>query len=144
MTGARTSLDALLPAEMAVKDEEIGVEKAGMNAVSVLALAVLAGAFIALGAVFATTVASGASGVLPGGVTRLLVRLPAGEAVVRRGYERGSPKTSVGVYHASAQAFADRQRRSAIVDCIADRDFTFAARARTTPERSGLIGRNDS
>src|SRR5688572_6814086 len=57
---------------MAVKAEEIGVEKAGMNAVSMLALAVLAGAFIALGAAFATTVASGASGVLPGGVTRLL------------------------------------------------------------------------
>jgi formate transporter FocA len=72
VTGARLSLDALLPAEMAVKAEEIGVAKAGMNAVSMLALAVLAGAFIALGAAFATTVASGAGGVLPGGVTRLL------------------------------------------------------------------------
>jgi formate/nitrite transporter FocA (FNT family) len=72
VTGAHSSLDALLPAEMAAKAEEIGAAKAGMSAVSTLALAVLAGAFIALGAAFATTVASGASGVLPGGVTRLL------------------------------------------------------------------------
>jgi formate transporter FocA len=64
--------DALLPAEMAIKAEAIGVAKAGLNAVSTVALAILAGAFIALGAVFATTVASGAAGVLAGGVTRLL------------------------------------------------------------------------
>jgi formate transporter FocA len=37
-----------------------------------LALAVLAGAFIALGAVFMTTVTAGASGVLPYGIARLL------------------------------------------------------------------------
>jgi formate transporter FocA len=64
--------DALLPAEMATRAEAIGVAKAGMNAVSTVALAILAGAFIGLGAVFATTVASGAAGVLPPGVTRLL------------------------------------------------------------------------
>lgn len=43
-----------------------------MDAVSVFALAVLAGAFIALGAVFATTVAAGASSTLPFGIVRLL------------------------------------------------------------------------
>ena len=64
--------DALLPAEMAMKAEAIGVAKAGMSAVSTMALAILAGAFIALGAAFATTVVAGAAGVLPVGVTRLL------------------------------------------------------------------------
>ena len=64
--------DALLPAQMAMKAEAIGVAKAGMSAVSTMALAILAGAFIALGAAFATTVVAGAAGVLPGGVTRLL------------------------------------------------------------------------
>ena len=39
------------------------------------ALAVLAGAFIALGAMFATTVVAGAGDVLPFGVTRLLAGL---------------------------------------------------------------------
>jgi formate/nitrite transporter len=39
------------------------------------ALAFLAGVFIALGAMFATTVSAGASGMLPYGVTRLLVGL---------------------------------------------------------------------
>lgn len=57
---------------MAEKAEAIGVAKAGLNPISTLALAILAGAFIALGAVFATTVASGAAGVLPPGVIRLL------------------------------------------------------------------------
>ncbi|HSJ63198.1 MAG TPA: formate transporter FocA [Gemmatimonadaceae bacterium] len=75
MKGDRYSLDALLPAEMAVKAEDIGVAKAGMSTVTTLALAVLAGAFIALGAVFSTTVASGAAGVLPGGLIRLLTGL---------------------------------------------------------------------
>jgi len=45
-------LDALLPAEMASKAENIGVRKAGLDATRTFVLAVLAGAFIALGAVF--------------------------------------------------------------------------------------------
>ncbi len=57
-------MDALLPAEMAAKAEELGVKKANMDAITMFALAVLAGAFIALGAVFATTVAAGAAGSL--------------------------------------------------------------------------------
>jgi formate transporter len=65
-------MDALLPQEMAVKAEQVGVRKANLSAVSMFALAVLAGAFIALGAVFATTVSAGAGGVLPWGVVRLL------------------------------------------------------------------------
>ena len=65
-------IDALLPGEMAAKAERIGVKKARLNPISVFVLAVLAGAFIALGAVLSTTVVAGASGVLPYGVTRLL------------------------------------------------------------------------
>lgn len=68
-------MDALLPAEMAAKAEEIGVKKAGMSTRRLFVLAVLAGAFIALGAIFSTTVAAGASGTMPYGVTRLLAGL---------------------------------------------------------------------
>jgi formate/nitrite transporter len=66
------SLDALLPAEMAAKAEQVGVKKSSVAADRLFALAVLAGAFIALGATFATTVSAGADGRLPVGVTRLL------------------------------------------------------------------------
>jgi formate transporter len=52
-------IDALLPAAMAAKAEEIGVRKANMNWVNMFALSVLAGAFIALGAIFATSVSAG-------------------------------------------------------------------------------------
>ncbi|MCO4762840.1 MAG: formate/nitrite transporter family protein [Myxococcales bacterium] len=64
--------DALLPDEMAEKAEQVGIAKAGRDAVSTFALAVLAGAFIALGAIFATTVATG-SAAIPWGVARLLI-----------------------------------------------------------------------
>lgn len=66
-------MDALLPSDMARKAEDVGVRKAGMDGVTMFVLAVLAGAFIALGAVFATTVAAGSAGSLPYGVQRLLV-----------------------------------------------------------------------
>lgn len=66
-------IDALLPLEMAQKAEQIGVRKAEMSLTNLLVLAVLAGAFVALGAIFSTTVAAGAAGVLPFGITRLLV-----------------------------------------------------------------------
>ena len=68
-------IDALLPVEMAARAEQIGMRKAAMATVHLFALAVLAGAFVALGAIFSTTVAAGASGVLPYGVTRLLIGL---------------------------------------------------------------------
>ncbi len=67
--------DALLPHEMATRAEEVGVRKAGAETVTTFVLAILAGAFIALGAIFATTVVAGAAGVLPYGVTRLLAGL---------------------------------------------------------------------
>ena len=64
-------LDALLPPEMAQKAEDIGVRKAAMDGASVFALAVLAGAFIALGAVFSTVALAGA-GATPWGAGRVL------------------------------------------------------------------------
>jgi len=66
------TLDALLPDAIAVAAENLGVKKAGYDTATLLALAVLAGAFIALGGLFATVVMSGAEGQLPYGVTRLL------------------------------------------------------------------------
>lgn len=63
------TLDSLLPAEMAVRAEQIGVRKSLAPAATTFALAVLAGAFIALGGVFATTISVG-SGALPWGVAR--------------------------------------------------------------------------
>jgi formate transporter len=69
-----TGLDALPPADMARKAEEVGAAKAGMSAAATFVLAVLAGAFIALGAMFATTVTAGSAGV-PYGVARLLAGL---------------------------------------------------------------------
>lgn len=63
--------DALMPAEMAAHAERIGVRKAHLDWVSTFALGVLAGAFIALGAIFATTVSAGGAA-LPFGVVRLL------------------------------------------------------------------------
>jgi formate transporter len=65
-------IDALLPQEIAEKAETIGVQKTRRETPSLFALAVLAGAFIALGAMFATTVLAGADGVLPFGVSRLM------------------------------------------------------------------------
>ncbi|MCC7346411.1 MAG: formate/nitrite transporter family protein [Variibacter sp.] len=68
-TGA---IDALLPAEIARKAEMIGAQKARLDLARLVVLSVLAGAFIGLGAMFATTVLAGADGVLPFGLSRLI------------------------------------------------------------------------
>lgn len=77
-------IDALLPGEMATRAEYLGVRKAEMPALTMFTLAILAGAFISLGAIFATTVSAGGISVtaadgavaystgLPYGMTRLL------------------------------------------------------------------------
>lgn len=77
-------IDALVPAEMAKRAELVGVRKAESPALTLFALAILAGAFIAMGAIFATTVFAGGITIsapdgaaafktgLPYGVTRLL------------------------------------------------------------------------
>lgn len=64
------SVDFLLPPDMALQAETVGVNKARMSAVRTLVLAMLAGAFIALGSVFFTTVTAGST--LPPGITRLV------------------------------------------------------------------------
>lgn len=81
------SFDAILPPGMAHKAEDIGVKKANLDPINMFVLAVLAGAFIGIGAIFATTVAAGGMSVtdaagaaafktgLPYGITRLLVGL---------------------------------------------------------------------
>jgi formate transporter len=78
-------IDALLPPEMATRAEYLGVRKAEMPFLKMLMLAVLAGAFISLGAIFATTIGAGGMAVastdgtiafntgLPYGVTRFLM-----------------------------------------------------------------------
>ena len=68
---AGSPLDALLPPEMAQRAEEIGAAKVTMDRGRLLALAVLAGAFIAFGGIFSTVALAGASGA-PWGATRVL------------------------------------------------------------------------
>jgi formate transporter len=67
----QVSFDALLPPAMAAKAEGIGVKKAGLDALGMFALAILAGAYIGVGAIFCTTVLAG-TGSLAYGVARLL------------------------------------------------------------------------
>jgi formate transporter len=80
-------IDALLPQEMATRAEYLGVRKAEMPFLKMFMLSVLAGAFISLGAIFATTVSAGSMAIttaggeaafstgLPFGLTRLLAGL---------------------------------------------------------------------
>ncbi len=87
MSDQPISFDALMPPAMAAKAEDIGVKKAALPALNMFVLAILAGAFIGIGAIFATTVAAGGISVkdaggaaafstgLPYGITRLLVGL---------------------------------------------------------------------
>ena len=66
------SMDAFPPAQIAEKAENVGVTKANMDFWTLFVLAILAGAFIALGAVFSTTVTAGAEGNVYFGMGRLL------------------------------------------------------------------------
>jgi formate transporter len=65
-----TDIDALLPAQMARRAEDIGVAKASLPLDRLFILAVLGGVFISLGAAFSTVVTAG--GGLAPGVSRLL------------------------------------------------------------------------
>ena len=87
MSDQPINFDTLLPPAMAAKAEDLGVKKANLKAANMFMLAVLAGAFIGIGAIFATTVAAGSMSIkdaagaaafatgLPYGVVRLLVGL---------------------------------------------------------------------
>jgi formate/nitrite transporter len=68
------NVDALLPQEMALACETAGTAKAGRDALTLLVLGVLAGAFIAFGAIFMTVILT-ETGDLPWGVARLLAGL---------------------------------------------------------------------
>lgn len=80
-------IDAPLPPAMAIRAEELGVKKVNLPISKLFALAVLAGAFVAVGALFATLVTSGgfvtraADGsilttvAMPYGIARLLAGL---------------------------------------------------------------------
>ncbi len=76
---AEIRIDALLPQEMATRVEYLGVRKAEMPFLKMFMLAVLAGAFIALGAIFATTVSAGSMTVTAsGGETAYTTGFPYG------------------------------------------------------------------
>src|SRR5512134_740609 len=87
MTDQTYTIDPLLPPAMAAKAEDLGVKKAALPILNMFMLAILAGAFIGIGAIFATTVAAGSMSVrdaagatafstgLPYGVTRLITGL---------------------------------------------------------------------
>lgn len=64
-------IEALLPAEVAERAETLGARKARYDIVTLTALAVLAGAFIAFGAMFSTTILSGSSEA-PWGIARFV------------------------------------------------------------------------
>lgn len=68
-------LDSYKPAEMAERAAAVGEQKAGLKTGPMFLLACLAGAYIAMGAIFATTVAAGTAGVWPFGVIRMLMGL---------------------------------------------------------------------
>ena len=80
------TFDAILPAAMAARAEESGVKRISTDPLTLFVLSILAGAFIAFGAVFATTVSAGTmviapasdgavvySAALPYGIVRLLM-----------------------------------------------------------------------
>jgi formate transporter len=81
------TFEAIMPAAMAVRAEDSGIRRAALDPMAVFVLSLLGGAFVAFGAIFATTVSAGtytssdaagllqSSATLPYGVVRLLVGL---------------------------------------------------------------------
>ncbi len=65
-------IDSLLPPEIARRAEAAGISKAHMPFVPMFLLAVLAGAFVAMGAVFCTTALTGTGNCMPYGPARIL------------------------------------------------------------------------
>jgi len=66
------SIDAFPPAQIAEKAENVGVNKANLDFWTLFVLAILAGTFISLGAVFSTTVTAGSEGNVYFGLGKLL------------------------------------------------------------------------
>jgi formate transporter len=80
-------IDALLPQEMATRAEFLGVRKAEMPFFKMFMLAVLAGAFISLGAIFATTVSAGS----------MTITAADGDAAFTTGFPYGFNRLLVGL-----------------------------------------------
>ena len=76
-TGLRVlaGIEGRLPPEMAAKAEGDGVAKAGQDGTTLLTLGVLGGAFISFGAMFSNVALTGAEGVLPFGLARVIAGL---------------------------------------------------------------------
>lgn len=80
-------IDALLPQEMATRVEYLGVRKAEMPFLKMFMLSILAGAFISLGAIFATTVSAGGMAITAAG----------GETAYTTGFPYGFNRLLVGL-----------------------------------------------
>jgi formate/nitrite transporter len=66
------TFDAIMPPAIAARAEQAGVARAALDPLTLVALSLLAGAFVSFGAIAATTMAAGA-GAMPFGVVRLLI-----------------------------------------------------------------------
>ncbi len=69
------TMDSYKPAEMAERAVSIGEQRAGLKTGPMFLLACLAGAYIAMGAIFATTMAAGTLVTWPYGIARALMGL---------------------------------------------------------------------
>ena len=69
--GVAVTVDSLIPPEMAAKAENVGVAKANMDTITMFLLAILAGAFIGLGAEFCTVTITGTQALMGFGLTKL-------------------------------------------------------------------------
>lgn len=75
-SNVQLSIDSLIPADMAKKASDIGIKKTRLGFTKIFGLSVLAGAFIALGAIFATIALSGVAGTdIPWGWSRVVAGL---------------------------------------------------------------------
>jgi formate/nitrite transporter len=72
------AFDAILPDAMALRAEALGIKKAATDPLSLFVLAVLGGAFISFGAIFATTVSAGAVTVSPPDAAAFSAQMPFG------------------------------------------------------------------
>jgi formate transporter len=114
--------DALLPRDMALKAEALGVKKASLETSKMFLLAVLAGGFISMGAIFATTVAAGS----------MPIKDPGGALVLSTGFPYGVIRLLMGlvfsiglilVVVAGAELFTGN---TLIIMAFASRKVTFA------------------
>lgn len=73
--GPLAGIEGRLPPEIAAKAEQDGVAKAGQDAITLLVLGVLGGAFISFGAIFSNVALTGAEAALPFGLARVVAGL---------------------------------------------------------------------